>query len=183
MAVKPTLGGEKLQAALDKIASQLSRGGTLRVGFLEDAKYPDGTSVAMVAAIQEFGAPSRKIPARPFFRPMIAEETPALAPKLGALAKAMDYDGGKMLKAIGQDMQAALKIKIQEVDSPALSPVTLMLRKMRRKNKDLVVTGATVGEAARLVAAGKSYAGVSIKPLVDTGDLLRAVSYEVDAEE
>lgn len=38
----------------------------LEVGFFETAKYPNGTHVAQVARIQEFG--TLKIPTRPFFR-------------------------------------------------------------------------------------------------------------------
>lgn len=52
-------GGEKLMAELKKINSRLGNAGTspnVSVGFMEDAKYPDGTSIAMVAAVQEFGA-------------------------------------------------------------------------------------------------------------------------------
>lgn len=49
-------GGEKLTDRLSRIGDALSRQATLRVGFLEGATYPDGTSVPMVAAVQEFGA-------------------------------------------------------------------------------------------------------------------------------
>lgn len=51
-------GGEKLQAYLAKIAGNLASAGNepaVRVGFLEGVTYPDGTSLPMVAAIQEFG--------------------------------------------------------------------------------------------------------------------------------
>ena len=52
-------GGERLQAELSRISSALGKPGQpyrLRVGFLEGATYPDGTSVPYVAAINEFGA-------------------------------------------------------------------------------------------------------------------------------
>ena len=51
-------GGAHADAYLQKIADRIKQAGTLRVGFLEGATYPDGTSVAMVAAIQNFGAPA-----------------------------------------------------------------------------------------------------------------------------
>lgn len=47
-------GGAAMQEKLREIASKLEAK-TLRVGFLEDATYPDGTSVATVAATNEFG--------------------------------------------------------------------------------------------------------------------------------
>lgn len=56
-------GGEKLQKYLEELESNLSSGTGLKVGFLEGSTYPDGTSVPMVAAVQEFGG-SIQIPAR-----------------------------------------------------------------------------------------------------------------------
>ena len=43
-------GGDKLMEHLQSIAKGLSSGDDLKVGFLEGAKYPDGTPVALVAA-------------------------------------------------------------------------------------------------------------------------------------
>lgn len=56
-------GGEKLQKYLEEMEKNLSSGSGLKVGFLEGSTYPDGTSVPMVAAVQEFGG-SINIPAR-----------------------------------------------------------------------------------------------------------------------
>lgn len=49
-------GGERLVARLREIAAKVAQPAQLRVGFLADARYPDGKSVAYIAAIQEFGA-------------------------------------------------------------------------------------------------------------------------------
>lgn len=52
-------GGEKLMAYLAAVNQRLAATtgvSTVGVGFLEGATYPDGTSVAMVAATQEWGA-------------------------------------------------------------------------------------------------------------------------------
>jgi hypothetical protein len=74
MAVK---GGEHLGAKLREIGRCLSAG-ELQVGFMENADpYPDGTPVALVAAVQEFGSPSNGIPPRPFMRPAVAERSRA----------------------------------------------------------------------------------------------------------
>jgi hypothetical protein len=54
-----------------------------------------------------------------------------------------------------------------------------MLRGMRSKDANLKVTGATVGEAARRVADGDDNYGASAKPLVDSGILLKSISYKV----
>jgi hypothetical protein len=55
-------GGDKLKAKLEEIAKGIKKGATLRVGFFEDATYPDGQFVANIAAIQEWGA-TIKVPA------------------------------------------------------------------------------------------------------------------------
>lgn len=49
-------GGLKLEAALKRIAKKVSTASNVKVGFLEDATYPDGTPIAYVASINEFGA-------------------------------------------------------------------------------------------------------------------------------
>lgn len=56
MATVGLTGGDALMRRLKEIAEKAGDGGTLRTGFLENATYPDGTSVARVAATHEFGA-------------------------------------------------------------------------------------------------------------------------------
>lgn len=61
-----SIGGNRAQAAINKVAAKYSTASpTLKVGFLENAKYPDGTSVAMIAMIQEFGANIEREPSDP----------------------------------------------------------------------------------------------------------------------
>jgi len=90
-----------------------------------------------------------------------------------------DYNAREALNAIGQDIEGQLRQSIVDTTAPQLSAVTLMLRWMKWKNPDLVVTGKVVGEAAARVAAGLSSAGVSTKPLVATGHMLNSISSEV----
>ena len=162
-----------------QIAKQLNKPGVLRVGFFENATYPDGTKVAMVAAIQELGAPKAKIPPRPFFRNMIAAKSPEWPRVVKTQLKANNYDVEKTLRIMGQGIRDQLQESIRNTLTPALSPVTLMLRKMKKKNPGLKVTRATVGEAARRVKAGESTAGVSTKPLIETAVLINSVQFEV----
>lgn len=179
MVARVLSGGDKLMARLREISNSVARGGAVNVGFLENATYPDGTPVAMVAAIQEFGAPRASIPPRPFFRNMIAGHAEEWGDTLASALKAFDYDVAKALDFMGQDIQGELRQSIIDTNAPPLSEITLMLRKMRADDPNLIVTGATVGEAARRVAAGETASGVSTKPLVDTGVLLRSVDYEI----
>lgn len=48
-------GGSALEAKLREIAEKAGKANTVRVGFLEDATYPNGLPVAQVAATNEYG--------------------------------------------------------------------------------------------------------------------------------
>jgi hypothetical protein len=61
-------GGDKLMAALEAIDNRLATAGTgpsVSAGFLAGGTYPDGTSIPMVAAIQEFGGRIEREPSDP----------------------------------------------------------------------------------------------------------------------
>ena len=76
--------------------------------------------------------------------------------------------------AVG-DVQSTIS-KIQE---PPLSPITIELRRLKKMGRK--ITGKTVGEAAANVAAGKNKtAGVSIKPLIDSGYLFATITHVVE---
>lgn len=108
-------------AALQKLAVDFD-GSTLQVGFMAGATYPDGTSVPDVAAQNEFG--NSKRPARPFFRNMIAKESPTWASKIAALA-GNGLDAQKILGLMGEDLKGGLQQSINDLQSPPLSPVTI----------------------------------------------------------
>ena len=56
-------GGAQFTKKLAAMAAKIGEPEHVRAGFLEDAKYPDGTPVAYIAAINEFGG-SWQMPAR-----------------------------------------------------------------------------------------------------------------------
>lgn len=60
--VNKVTGGKQFRQKLKQVAANL-HWVKLKVGFLEGATYPDGTSVAYIAAVQEFGGRA-VIPAR-----------------------------------------------------------------------------------------------------------------------
>ena len=182
MATLTISGGKKLEATLRELAKKVTKKATLRVGFLEGATYPDGTPVAMVAAIQEYGAPSAGIPPRPFFRTMVSEKKGAWGDALGKIMLSTDFDSVKALDLMGEGIQGQLQESITQLDEPALSQVTLMLRQMFPVMSTYEKTGKDVGIAAARVAAGERATDVSTKPLVWTGHLLQSVSHEVDEE-
>lgn len=138
MATVGLKGGQALVRRLEDMAKKLGDGGALRVGFLEGATYPDGTPVALVAAVNEFGRPDRNQPPRPFFRAMIAEKQKDWPRALGAVAKNNDYDIDKTLGQMGEGIKGQLQESIRNLDSPALSPVTVARKGFA---KPLVDTG------------------------------------------
>jgi hypothetical protein len=174
-----TKGGQTAAKVLAAIGVAAKKAESVRVGFLASAKYPDGTSVAMVAAIQEFGAPKVRIPPRPFMRNTVAKYKDEWPDAIANLLVENNYDAIKTLRIVGEVVKGQMQQEIVDTNAPSLSPVTLMLRKMRSQNPNLVVTGKTVGEAAARVKAGKSYAGVSTKPLIYTDTMYKSVDFEV----
>jgi hypothetical protein len=122
MPDKVLSGSDGVMKALEDIARKMG-GGEVAVGFMEGATYPDGTPVAAVAFWNEYGGPGR--PPRPFFRQMIAKESPTWAPKMAKLAKAANYDGPKVLAMMGEDIKGALQQSINDLQSPPLAPSTI----------------------------------------------------------
>lgn len=123
-----------------------------KVGWFEGATYPDGTSVAYVATIHEFG--TSRTPARPFMRPAVAEHGQEWVDQLAAGAKAALTAGGDpamVLEAVTMAAAGNVGEKIVAVTSPALAPVTV-------KRKGFA------------------------KPLIDTGQMLQSVTGKVERE-
>ena len=131
-------GGDKLAAYLRNLSKKADKPATLRVGFLESATYPDGTSVPMVAAIQEFGAPSKGIPPRPYFRRMIAEKADTWGAAIGDLLTANDFDAEKTLGLAGAGIKGQLQQSIRDLTSPPLAPATIAAKGFA---KPLISTG------------------------------------------
>lgn len=118
-------GGDKLEAALRAIAKKLESAKTVEVGFLKEATYPDGTSVAMVAAIQNYGAPAANIPPRPFFSDMVKEQFPSWGGKMANVLKATGYDAKQTLGLMGEEISGALQDAIVQANYAPLKPETV----------------------------------------------------------
>ncbi|HFY5859508.1 TPA: hypothetical protein ACIH6E_003942 [Salmonella enterica subsp. enterica serovar Typhimurium] len=118
-------GGAALEAKLSELAEKLGDGKMLRVGFLEGATYPDGQSVPMVAAANEYGDPAMNRPPRPFFRNMIADKSPEWPQDIAKIAETTGYDAETMLGLMGEHIKGQLQGSIRDLMEPALSPVTI----------------------------------------------------------
>lgn len=156
-------GGDKLAAKLAEISKNLQKAASVDIGFLEGATYPDGTPVALVAALNEFGSGNKvshkvaralgmdapaAVPPRPFFRGMIADKSPEWPDAVGNLLVANDYDADKTLGQAGAAIKGQLQAAIVAYVGPPLKPATVA-----RKGND--------------------------KQLIDTSVMLNSVDYAV----
>lgn len=155
-----------------------------RVGWFESAKYPDGTSVAYVASIQEYG--SGPIPPRPFFRPTIIErqlywaELIAKASQGVITGKRTAYQAMDLL---GLQVAGDVRATISKITTPPLSTLTLLARKHRKEGGK--ITGAK--QLAEIDRKGREngppdVSGVSTKPLIDTRVLLPTLTNVTDTK-
>jgi phage gpG-like protein len=167
---------DKINARLEPLKKKVIQAGIL------GGQYEDGTNIAYVGAIQEYGAPAAGIPARPFMRTTSESKRKEWTKLMGegiAAVAAGQITADQLMEQLGSLMAADIQKTISEIQEPALSPITVMLRGMRNHDPDLKVTGKTVGEAAQRVKNGDDNYGASTKPLVDIGILLKSISYKV----
>ena len=119
-------GGDKFVRIIADITKNVEGSGkTLSVGFLDGSTYPDGTSTPLVAAVQEFGSPSRNIPPRPFFRNMIARKHNEWPSAVAELLKANNYNVTKALMQTGEGIKGQLQQSIKDTNTPPLAPATI----------------------------------------------------------
>lgn len=155
---KPGPGAEKLRLLLAGTTDKVGK-----VGFFETSKYEDGTPVAYVAVIQEFGAPENGIPPRPFMRTTVEAKQGEWKEIARQGANAMlegNATGETVLEAIGLKAAGDIRRTISQITTPALAQSTVDAR--RRGKSDKTTTGNLT------------------KPLVDTGTLINAVQSVVE---
>lgn len=131
-------GGDKLSAVLQRMAGAVTSAQSVKIGFLAGSSYPDGTPVPLIAAINEFGAPSRGQPPRPFMRNMIAAKSPEWPDAIANLLKANDYDADKTLAQVGEAVAGQLRESIMSLVDPPLAPSTI---RAKGHGKPLIDTG------------------------------------------
>lgn len=140
-----------------------------KVGWFESAEYPDGTPVALIAAVQEYGSPGKKIPPRPFLRPTIAAEVPKWKKIIKDGTTAMlkgKLSPEQVMEGVGLQAQGDFKRTIAKLTTPALADSTIRGRKRK------VVGKKGEGEKRSEYSAKVDAASVSEKPLNDTGYML-----------
>jgi len=134
----------------------------LKVGWFETTRYEDGTPVAYVATIHEFGAPSQGIPARPFMRPTVADRKEGWRDFVENSAEGI-FNGtqtaGTMFEMLGLAVSGDIAKTISQVMAPPLKPATI-----RAKERKMAQGGV----------------GSLDKPLVETGLMITSVTHTVE---
>ena len=95
---------------------------SVRVGVLENATYPDGTPVAMVAFWNEYG--TKRIPSRPFFRTTVSEQKKNWVLSVQNLMK-MHNNPQQVMGLIGVHMQEQIVQSINTWSDPPNSAYTI----------------------------------------------------------
>lgn len=134
-----------LEGVLEKLNAS-----EVRAGFLGGSTYPDGTSVAMVAAHNEYGDPANNQPPRPFFRNAIAEKQEEWKKSIER-GMASGLDAKTVLEVVGAQIKGDIQESIATLVEPALSPATLKRRRTRKvmpnqSNKPIVDTRVMIGD-------------------------------------
>ena len=119
--------GDGLANYLKKLVPE-SNGAYVKVGVLENSKYPDGTPVPLVAFWNEYG--TRTAPSRPFFRDTIEQNKKNWSDmtKRG-IAKGLPIT--EILGLVGLQMQTDVQTAIMTWTDPPNAPSTVAKKKVQ----------------------------------------------------
>ena len=135
-----------LSAALSKYKDMNA---SVRVGVLENATYPDGTPVAMVAFWNEYG--TRTSPVRAFFRTTVSENKKNWVLSVQNLMK-IHNDPKRVMGLIGVHMQEQIVQSINTWSDPPNSAYTIAKKGF---DKPLVETGVLMRSIKSEVGDGE----------------------------
>jgi hypothetical protein len=153
---KPGPGLKRLEAI--KLLNKTN----VKVGWFESSKYPNGTPVAYVAAIQNFGYAPKNIPPRMGLQSMIDKRKVEWKGVAEQSAQAV-MDGEeplRYLEAMGGLVEGQVREQIASVFEPPLKQATIEAR-------------------ARRTASGEITESLA-KPLNDTGYMMASVTHQLN---
>ena len=172
MATRRIKMSDAVTAKLKELAAQAS--GTVKIGFIDSDQAP-------IAFWNEFGHKGRfPAPPRPFFRTMVANDSPKWPEMMASKLRRTHMDGKQTLREMGEHIDGELKESITKLESPPLSKTTLRLR-LKFGNHPEKIRARDVVQAQREVAAGAPVAsGTEEKPLIWTGMMRKSTEYQVN---
>ena len=138
--------------ALDRLRQRLvGDNRVVNVGVPEGKREEDGTPVAMIAAVHEFGSPSQGIPERPFLRVAVQRNRQKYV-RLNRINLVKMLRGqatvDQALRQLGEMAKGDVQTEIRSGDFAPLKPATI-----KRKG--------------------------SSRPLIDTGQMVQSIAWEL----
>lgn len=184
-------GGGKMEAYLAGIAKRAASAREVRVGFLEGSTYADGTSVPMIAAIQEFGGRVEREPSEvTIYRKIKGDGT---FTRNGRFVKKKESNFAtthyvtahvitipprpyfrNMITAHKDEWSGQLGDQLKAADYNATRALRRMGEIIQGELRQSITDLVEPALAASTIAAKGS-----AKPLIRTGNMRRAVDYEV----
>ncbi|MCX5619472.1 hypothetical protein [Bombella pollinis] len=134
-------GGQKALSLLLKLTQSATKT-NVSVGYFPQDHYPDGTPLAQIASVQEYGTTT--IPARPFLRSTIANRQTAWAQQARQLLQNPDTSPQKALTTLGQTIVTDIQTTIDHITTPPLKPTTISHKTQHHSpqpQKPLIDTG------------------------------------------
>lgn len=143
----------------------------VKVGIPSSKKEKDGTSLAMIGLVNEFGSPEKNIPERPFLRPGARKGKPDFirlnrVNLVKMLRKQMSIDVG--LGQLGNMAAGKVKQEIRNGEFVPLAAATIRARQRRLSPKYRAKLEAKLGHPLNLD-----------EPLIDSGNLIQSVTYQI----
>jgi hypothetical protein len=172
-------GWRQIFKRVDEIESSF-----VRVGVLEDSEegqeHEGDLTVAEIAAVLEYGTDDGRIPARPFMRITFDHQREQLA-KMGRELIEQVISGRvtirQALDIMGASLASAAKSTITHGVPPPNALSTAIAKARKTKG------GMFKGPISLAKAFGRLGAIASVKPLIDTGRLLNAITWSVETGE
>jgi hypothetical protein len=188
-------GGEKLQAALAKVAANLGPGDgrvLLRVGFLEGSTEQDGTPTPLVAFVNEFGATIQKKASSVTIYRKISKSGKLLRKGRFVKRKQSNYATTHATPAhdivipprpffrnaiakYGKDWPREIATRLKANDFDARKTLDQMGHLIEGQIRQSITDTNEPPNAPSTVRRKKFN-----KPLVDTGDMRKSVDHEID---
>ena len=159
-------------SAFDALKKRIEGDGrVVNVGIPASAKEADGTPVAMIAAVQEFGNPALGIPERSFLRAGVRTNAGDFVQLnrinlVRILQGNMTYD--QALGQLGAMAAGRVKQNIRDGSYAPLKAATVAARKRR------------LSSGYRAALAKKKGAPIEMdKPLIDSGQMWQSITFEI----
>ncbi len=142
----------------------------VNVGVPSSKREADGTPVAMIAAVHEFGSPAQGIPERPFLTPAIKKNRLKYV-RLNRINLVKMLRGQmtaeQALGQLGEMAKGDVQVEIRHGSFAPLKPATIRARERNRSSG--------YNQSLR-----KKAEGPIDRPLIDTGQLVQSIAWEIE---